>query len=316
MGFKCSRREILTRAAGVTGGALAAGAAAKAYAAEGPGETHPPAYCLNTGTIRGQNLTLDKEIEVAAKAGYQGIEPWVGSIDQYARAGGSLKDLAKRLGDLGLSVESAISFFEWIVDDDERRAKALERAKRDMDLVARIGGKRIAAPPAGATGQAVDLLRAADRYRVLLELGGQMGVVPQLEIWGASKTLARLGEAAMVAMESGHPKACLLPDVFHMYKGGSSFEGLRLLSGGAIHVFHLNDYPATPPLDKITDGDRVYPGDGVAPLRAILRSLRDIGFRGMLSLELFNRDCWKLDALTVASTGLEKMKAVVRKSLA
>ena len=30
-----------------------------------------------------------------------------------------------------------------------------------------------------------------------------------------------------------------------------------------------------------------------------------------LSLELFNREYWKLDALTVARTGLEKMKAAV-----
>ena len=83
-----------------------------------------------------------------------------------------------------------------------------------------------------------------------------------------------------------------------------------------MHVFHLNDYPADPPRAEITDAHRVYPGDGVAPLPDILRTLRDIGFRGMLSLELFNRDYWQQDALAVARTGLEKMKAVVRKSLA
>jgi hypothetical protein len=32
----------------------------------------------------------------------------------------------------------------------------------------------------------------------------------------------------------------------------------------------------------------------------------------MLSLELFNRDYWKQDALEVARTGLQKMRAVVR----
>jgi hypothetical protein len=42
----------------------------------------------------------------------------------------------------------------------------------------------------------------------------------------------------------------------------------------------------------------------------------ETGFRGMLSLELFNRDYWKQDALTVAKTGLEKTQASVRKALA
>jgi sugar phosphate isomerase/epimerase len=82
-----------------------------------------------------------------------------------------------------------------------------------------------------------------------------------------------------------------------------------------MQVFHLNDYPALP-RDKITDADRVYPGDGVAPLPAILRDLRQLGFRGYLSLELFNREYWKQDALTVARTGLEKMRAAVKRSLA
>ena len=59
----------------------------------------------------------------------------------------------------------------------------------------------------------------------------------------------------------------------------------------------MNDYPAKPPRSEITDAHRVYPGDGVAPLASMLRDLRRIGFRGVLSLELFNRDYWKQDAL-------------------
>jgi sugar phosphate isomerase/epimerase len=118
-----------------------------------------------------------------------------------------------------------------------------------------------------------------------------------------------------VAIESGHPQACVLPDVYHLYKGGSSFDSLKLLSGVGVQVFHMNDYPADPPRETINDASRVYPGDGVAPLKSMLRDLRLAGFRGVLSLELFNRDYWKQDPLTVARTGLEKMRAAVRSSL-
>ncbi len=295
---------------------LATGAAPERPRTDPRPEPEPFRYCFNTSTIRGQKLPLAEEIEIAAKAGYQAIEPWIKEIEDYRQAGGSLKDLDKRIRDLGLTVESAIGFAEWIVDDEARRARGLEQARRDMDLVRQIGGMRIAAPPAGATEQTgIDLFKAAERYRALLELGSEMGVAPQVELWGFSKTLSRLGEVALVAIESGHKDACILADVYHLRRGGSPHTGLALLRGAAMHVFHVNDYPSDPPREQLTDADRLYPGDGAAPLAAILRDLRQIGFRGALSLELFNRDYWKQDALTVARTGLEKTRAAVQKSL-
>lgn len=118
-----------------------------------------------------------------------------------------------------------------------------------------------------------------------------------------------------MAIDSGHPQACILADVYHLYKGGSGFTGLKLLNGISMQVIHMNDYPAKPVRADITDAERVYPGDGVAPLQAMLRDLRHAGFRGVLSLELFNRAYWKQDPLTVARTGLEKMRAIARASL-
>lgn len=315
-----SRRQALARA-GATAGLAALGTdvlpaatpSARNAELDLPGRF---LFCLNTATIRGQKLGVAKEIEIAGQAGYDAIEPWIGSLEEYAKAGGSLPDLRKRIQDLGLSVESAIGFPQWIVDDDAKRAQGFERAKYEMELVAQIGGKRLAAPPSGATDKpGLDLMKAAERYRALLDLGDQIGVVPQVELWGFSKNLHRLGEVTFVAAESGHPRACILPDVFHLYKGGSGFTGLRLLSGNAIHVFHMNDYPKDPPADKINDSFRVYPGDGVAPLDQVLRDLYATGGVKALSLELFNRAYWDQDPLAVAKTGLAKMKAAVKRAL-
>jgi 2-keto-myo-inositol isomerase len=308
-----SRREWLAGASAVAASAAAASADAPATS-----RRNPPAFrfCLNTSTIRGQGLPLVDEVEIAARAGYQAIEPWMNELEQYVKDGGSLKDLGKRIRDRGLVVPDAIGFCEWIVEDDERRNKGLENARRAMDLVAQLGGERLAAPPVGATDRGgLDLLKIAERYRALLEIGDRMGVVAQVEVWGFSKTLSRLGETALVAIESRHPRACVLADVYHLHKGGSGFEGLKLLGPAALQVFHVNDYPADPPREKITDAHRVYPGDGVAPLKAMLRDLRRLGFSGFLSLELFNRDYWKQDALLVARTGLEKMRAVAESSM-
>jgi sugar phosphate isomerase/epimerase len=312
MQISVSRRALLAGLPAASAAILTTGAAPTVGREDEAAE--PFRYCLNTSTIRGQNLGIVSAIEVAAKAGYSGIEPWINELEQFVKEGGSLSDLAQRIADCGLRVESVIGFAPWLVDDDAERAGGLETARRDMERVHTIGGRRLAAPPAGATRAPVDLVQAARRYRNLLELGETMEVVPQLEVWGFSQSLNRLSDVVWVAMESGHPQACLLADVYHLYKGGSSFESLKLVSGRAMHVVHMNDYPAAPDRATINDSHRVYPGDGVAPLGQIVRDLNAIGFRGALSLELFNPEYWKQDALSVARTGLEKMRQVVAAS--
>lgn len=304
-----SRRELLLLAAASVG--------ARAATASTKDQTEPFGYCLNTATIMGQKLAITEEVDIAARAGYKGIEPWVRELERHVKEGKSLKELGRRISDQGLSVENAIGFPEWIVDDPARRKKGLEDARHAMELVQQIGGKRLAAPPAGAGTQSqLNLLQAAERYMALAQIGEQMGVVPIVEFWGPSKFLSRLGEATLVAMESGYAKAAVLPDTYHMYKGNSGTTGLQLLRGQALGIVHMNDYPAEPARSAITDASRVYPGDGVAPLSSILRDLNTIGYRGMLSLEVFNRTYWAQDPFQVAKTGLEKMRQAVQRALA
>jgi sugar phosphate isomerase/epimerase len=315
---KLSRREVLA-GAGLLAGAAVFGERPGLAAEPAAPVAQPPAasfrYCLNTATLRGHKLGIVKEVEVATKAGYDAIEPWIEALQAYVQGGGALKDLGKQIKDSGLTVEDAIGFPQWLVDDDARRAKGVEQAKREMDMVAQIGGRRLAAPPVGATDlPKLSVAQAAERYRVLLEAGAQIGVVPQLELWGFSKNLGRLSECVAVAMETGHPSACVLVDVFHLYKGGSDFRGIRLLGPEAIQMLHMNDYPNDPPREKIDDSFRAYPGDGVAPLTELLQALRRTGGQKVLSLELFNRKYWSEDALEVAKTGLARMKAVAGKA--
>lgn len=311
-----TRRGWLAAGVGMVGVSSAGGKALASAMAKDRPPGEPFGYCLNTSTIRGQEIPIAEEIAIVAEAGYDGIEPWIRELDKHVQSGGSLADLGKQARDSGLSVEDAIGFFEWAVDDDARRAKGLEEARRNMEMVRAIGGKRLAAPPFGAIDRTdLDLRRVAERYRVLAEIGAGYGVTPIVEVWGFSRPLGQLGDAAMVAVGSGRPEAAILPDVYHLHKGSSAFAGLGLIRGSAIGIFHVNDYPDVP-LDKLADSDRVYPGDGVAPLGDIVRTLRDIDYRGMLSLELFNKDYWKRDAREVAGTGLARMKSMVRSALA
>lgn len=268
--------------------------------------------CLNTSTISGYGLTLREEAQITAQAGFTAIEPWIRELEAHENGGGSLEELGREIRDLGLSVQGAIGFFDWIVDDDAQRAAAFETARHDMELVARVGGTLIAAPAMGATTtNGLDLNSAAERYAKLCEIGAEMGVRPLVEVWGFSTTLTRLSEAAHVAIGSGRPDAAILADVYHLYKGESDYLSLSLLNGQHLPLFHINDYPATILPAEIDDADRVWPGDGDAPLREILQTLEGIGFAGYLSLELFNPEYWKSDALSTARIGYEKVEAVV-----
>lgn len=306
-----SRRNWLAAVGGLS---VAAAAPSRLLADDGGAAEWRPRFCLNTSTIRGQELPLVDEVDLVADAGYDGIEPWIREIQAYVDGGGSLADLKQRIADRGLTVESAIGFAPWIVDDDARRAAGVEQLKRDMDLVRQIGGTHIAAPPVGAhSGDStkIDLFTVAERYAAILDVGAGIGVIPQVEIWGPSRNLSRLGEAVLVAVESGHADACVLPDIYHIYRGGSGFEGLGLLSADAVHCLHVNDYPTGRPRTELGDADRVYPGDGDAPVVDIMRMLKQVGYRGVLSLELFNRDYWRQDPAVVLRTGLEKMRSAV-----
>ncbi len=254
-------------------------------------------YALNMSTLRGHKLGFQKEIETASKAGFEHVEIWINSLQDFLKNGKTTADARKILNDAGIVAEDAIGFAPWIVDDAATRAKASEQLKQEMGMLAEIGCTRIAAPPMGATtGESLDLKKAAERYRAILELGDNSGVVPHLELWGFSKNLSRLSELMYVAIESGHPSAKVLMDVYHLYRGGSGLQQAAWVGKPYIEVFHVNDYPASPAQDVIKDSDRVYPGDGVGPMKEIFTILKNPEKPVILSLEVFNPAYYAQDA--------------------
>ena len=318
--MELSRRRVLGGAVATLGAAMASATAGETQAPRPASARTRPAnepfgYCLNTSTIRGNNLDIAGVVNAASKAGFHALEPWIREIDDYTSKGGTLKDLGKRIADAGLTVEDAIAFNSFLDDDDARRAASMEKLKVDMDKVAQIGGKRIAAPP-GNNRAAVSLDNAAKYYRDALEMGEKMGIQPLLELWGTHPVLGPLSHGIYATVAAGRADASLLLDVFHLYKSGTPFTSLRQINGASLHIMHLNDYPQAADSSTLNDSNRIYPGDGVAPLSQILRDLRDNGFRGYLSLELFNREYWAKSADENLKTAMEKIRATVRGAMA
>jgi len=259
-------------------------------------------FCLNTSTIRGQNPGLLKYIDIASEAGYDGIELWIQDVKQHLESGNSAQSLKKYISDRGLKVENAIGFAPWLTGQS-----GFEQMKTEMEMMASIGCARIAAPAYGVpSDQPFDLIDAGMKYKQLIELGRKTGVMPILEFWGASKALYHIGQALMIAAVANDPDVRILADVYHMFRGNSGYDSLKMIQGSVIEVFHMNDFVASIPREQQKDSDRVYPGDGAAPMKQILTDLRNMGGTKVLSLELFNETYWKQDPLLVAKPASKK----------
>ncbi len=268
-------------------------------------------YCLNTSTIRSDGASVLDMINTAADAGYDGIEPWVKELDAWVAGGGTLKQARERAEERGIGIVNLIGFPEWAVPEDDRRAKGLEEAARCFEMARDLGCKYVAAPPIGIHDREVELLPVAERFAALVDLAAESGVKPLLEYWGIARTLGRTGEVLLVAAECGRPGVQMLADVFHMYKGSGHHHGFEHFGANRLGLVHVNDIPATPGRADVTDADRVYPGDGLAPWEQIVATLKSIGYEGMLSLELFNESYWAQGPETVAREGLAKLKRCV-----
>ncbi len=263
-------------------------------------------YCLNASTIRPTPL-LEK-IRIAQEAGYQAMELWNNEVNDYLAAGGSMPELKTALGDAGLKVLSMIALHGWISAEGDAYATVLDECERRMAQAAELNCPYVIASP---PREIVNLEHASKRYAELLRVGRRFGVRPSMEFLGFASGIKTAAGAWAVAAGTGDPDATVVADVFHLIRGGGSVDDLLSLSGNRIAMFHINDVPTEPPTAIQTDADRVMVGEGTADLPRVIANLRTIGYRGPLSLELFNPTLWEEDPAEVARRGLDRVRALV-----
>lgn len=264
---------------------------------------------LNTSTLRPYELSVPRQIDVAAQAGYDGIELWVRDVQAYVEGGGKPEEIAKLSRDQGLEVINGIAFFRWTDADADVRQQGLEQARREIDLLKRVGCLAVAAPPTGEVAS-LDLEEIAENFLLLDKLAKPLGVEPILEFWGRAPVLHSVAEARTVLRKSGLVQASMLLDLFHMYTGGSQVADVEALRADQVGLVHINDYPGSPPRETITDADRVMPGDGIGPVAELYRALERIGYDGYLSVELFCPEYEAGSAEGVAREAREKTARV------
>ena len=271
----------------------------------------PWPICLDTATIR--PASLKEKVSIAAEAGFDGIEPWDSELEEFEKNGGNLKALGAEIKKLGLKVPSVIGLWNAIPGTMPEFELSLKETRRRMRMAHDIGAEHIQTIP-NTLPENYNQKWVAERYRDIIEIGmKEFNIKPAL-VFVKYFTIKTLGQAVGVAMDANHPNALVIPDVYHMYISGGGFEGLKMLKGDAIAIFQFNDAPNTPAFKDLKDEHRVYPGDGILPLTSIFKDLKATGYKGFISLEMYNPNYYKEDLLQVAKTGLRKTLEVLKKA--
>jgi sugar phosphate isomerase/epimerase len=266
----------------------------------------PFTLCLNTSTIKPQPL-LDK-IRLTAQAGFPAIELWINDIYEYVGQGGEVRDIEKALADHGLTVPSMISARGWGEAIDIEYPIMRDEVKRRLELTARLGAPWLVCSPPRLP---CDLGQVTERYKDLLELGRQIGAKPTFEYISFFQSVYSLRQAWQVVQDANDPDATLIVDAFHGWNSNSTLDDLRAVPVERISHYHIDDAAPNIPARQQMDPDRVMIGDGPIDLKAELTLLKEKGYAGAISLELFNPQLWARDPAEVLKIGFDRLTELV-----
>lgn len=255
--------------------------------------TDPDLYlCLNRGTCGGK-LPTEDFARVAADAGFAGADVDLG----YARANGGASALAD------LYAKHGLRFGGWGLGDWRSADKAKSDASlEDLKALAPIAAELKADSCATWLMPSSDLPlmdnwrfhveRLKPQAQVLADHGLRLGlefVAPHhLRRKSRHEFVFTPGLMLELAADVG-PNVGLLVDCFHVHCAGVPMSDVADLPREKVVLAHLNDAPEGQIWD-VNDGVRLLPGEGAIDAAAFLSALRDAGYAGPVSLEVFSDD--------------------------
>jgi 2-keto-myo-inositol isomerase len=271
-----------------------------------------PEFGLNSWTTGDKSSALS-DIRAAAAAGYRHVELRDGKLEQHLAAGGSIAELRDRVADAGLTVLSVNTLDDATLQEGPRLEALVERCRQLAAWAAALGCPQIIVGPSylGEAKRDPEAIRGRTVAALARHAAAaaEHGVRVAFEYHGyAACSINNLSDASAVLDALGDPRVGLVIDAFHFYVGSSRFDELERIGGQRIFIAHLADVDHA---DKATlrKPNRVLPGEGVLPVRELIRSLQRAGYAGPYSLELFNEALWALDPLIIAERGLRSMRS-------
>ena len=241
-------------------------------------------------------MTLAMHQNTSAGAGYRGsLEGWAragirhvelnaGLVDGFLETD-SLTAARRVLTDNGLTPVSGSVGVGGLWQPNPNHAAALDQLRQRCAMFAELGLERVY-DSTGASGTFTeeDYDIGAENMRRAGEVAAEFDLQLMVEFIRNSTFISTLTTTLRLTRAAGNVAPML--DFYHFLSGMSHLEDLDLIRPGEIAHVHFQDVPDMP-RELLTGRTRAIPGDGVAPLTEVLRTLQAKGYAGPLSVELF-----------------------------
>jgi 2-keto-myo-inositol isomerase len=285
----------------------------------------PMALIATRAASSAGKMTLAMHQNTSAGAGYRkSLEGWSRAGIKYVEITNTLLDdflktdslsAARRVfTDLGLTPVQGGTGVTGLWEPNPDRAASLEDLKKRCEMFAALGLNHIYATTATTQKITLDDYKAGvDNMRDAGEVAKQFNMSLRVEFLRTSSFISTMPTLLKMTRAAAHPNLAPMLDCYHFWSGLNKLEDLDLLRHGEIGHVHFQDVPDMPRelLDTTT---RFIPGDGVSPLNRILSKLKEKGYAGPLSVELFLPKYQRGDPFEVAREIRQKAESVMRQA--
>ena len=245
---------------------------------------------------------LETDIKAASAAGYDLIEIWAAKLREFLETN-TVADLKRLLEENNLEPYS-INSIEHVTF---RNAEDYAVIKAECDEYAKIA-EAINCPyivvvpgklPENVTeDEIVD--ESVKVLNQLADIAAKYNVGLAFEFLGqADCSVQTLDLDKKIIEKVNRENVGLVIDTFHFYAGNSTLEAIETLDPNKLFIFHINDAEDLPKAD-LTDAHRLYPGEGILPIKEIKERFDKIGYDRMVSIEIFRPEYWNESPFEVA----------------
>jgi 4-hydroxyphenylpyruvate dioxygenase len=252
--------------------------------------------------------TLAEKMEAAAAIGFDGVEIFENDLLTFE---GSPKDVRYLAESLGLTITCFQPFRDFESMPEPQRARNMDRAERKFDVMQQLGAELLLVCSNISPASIDDDARAAADLAEMAERAHKRGLRVGFEALAWGRNVSKWRHAWRIVETAAHPALGLIVDSFHTLALGDDLAGLSDVPAEKIFLAQLADAPKLS-MDVLSWSRhfRNFPGQGQLPVASFVRDLIGAGYRGPLSLEIFNDEFRSAPARLMARDGLRSLLLV------
>ncbi|MNF25391.1 4-hydroxyphenylpyruvate dioxygenase [compost metagenome] len=230
--------------------------------------------------------TLPEKLEAIAAAGFDGVEIFENDLLYY---GGSPREVRKLAADLGLEITLFQPFRDFEGVRRDRLQRNLDRAERKFDLMQELGTDLVLVCSNVAADSLGDRQILIDDLHLLAERAGARDLRIGYEALAWGRHVNTWQQVWDIVRAADHPNLGVLLDSFHTLSLKGDPSAIAEIPGDKIFFVQMADAPLLN-MDVLewSRHFRCFPGQGDFDLPGFLAPILKSGYRGPLSLEIFN----------------------------